>query len=598
MYLSGLLDRYEWEFIDLRFKIRSFLSGKNINENIVIIDIDDRTLSSSIGQWPFPRSYYGRLVKTLSEDGAKLICFDILFPEEDRMGPENDIAFAEAMKDAGNVILSMEISNQSRDSDLFNEKNTFLEMERAIMPIELLRNAMCATGFVNLSPEPDGICRKSALIMKHQDKTFQALSLSMACAILQLKDIKFSQEKLILTGEKNVIIPLNYENKMYINFQGGFKTFKYISFEEVYKKKYRESNPDFFKNKYVIIGSSAPGLSDIVATPFHHSVPGVEVHATILNSILEDNFLRGSNPLLDLLLIFITGIITLNFRRFNPLRSTIISISIIALIMSISISLFNYKNFILSTVPLLFLVTFNYTGITTHRLFTEERHKRKLRNIFQRYVSTQLVNVIVNDIDNIDLALGGKRKKLTILFSDIRNFTPMSEKLTPEEVVHILNEYLTDMTEIIFKYDGTVDKFMGDCIMAFWGAPIPHEDDALRAVKTAIEMAEQLKVLQKKWEVEGKHSITMGTGINTGEVVVGNIGSPERMEYTVIGDDVNLAQRLESNARGGQIIISLKTYDEVKDKIETNVMTPIKVKGKTEPVAIYEVVGVKKDEKQ
>ncbi len=220
------------------------------------------------------------------------------------------------------------------------------------------------------------------------------------------------------------------------------------------------------------------------------------------------------------------------------------------------------------------------------------REKEVIKGAFSKYVTKSVVDRILQHQDG--LKLGGEKKVVTVFFSDIRGFTPMSEVLSAEEVVHLLNEYFTAMTAIIFKYEGTLDKFMGDAIMAVYGAPIDIPDHAERAVFAAIEMSEKMKELQAKWKMEGKREVNIGIGINTGEVVVGNIGSMERMEYTAIGDNVNLTQRLESVAEKGQILISSGTYERVKDKVEATMLDPIKVKGKVEKVIAYSVTGFKR----
>ncbi len=577
----GLFDKYEWDLVDLRFKIRNSYCSKKINENIVIIDIDEFTLGKveEIGQWPFPRSYYADLVKSLKEDGAHVVCFDILLSEPDRTDRNNDLLFAGAMKETKNVILPMEFSNQTLPFNSFKQTDNIIEISKAVLPVKELRETCSLTGFVDISPESDGVFRKVNLKKYYHDKEFMYFSLAIATYILNVTpdDLNISADK---------------KGKMFVNYQGGYKTFKYIPFYEVYKKTYKKTSKNFFKDKYVIIGSSAPGLGDLKSTPVSNLLPGVEIQATALNTILNRDYITRSYFPVDAILIITGSVVTACLLSvFSPLLGTIIVLSTEIIIIFISFILFINNNFLLTTVPLCTVINTCYMSIISYRLITEERQKRKLKNIFQRYVSPQVVNLIINSSDRP--ALGGERKKMTVLFSDIRNFTPMSEKLKPEEVVNVLNEYFTSMAEIIFQYDGTIDKFIGDCIMAFWGAPIYHSDDALRAVKAALGMKKKLEELQKKWKKEGKPPVTVGIGINTGEVVVGNIGSPERMEYTTIGDEVNLASRLQSIAKEGQIFISKSTYREVCEEIEAKEMTPVKVKGKSEPVILYEVTGIK-----
>jgi len=245
----GLFDKYEWDLVDLRFKIRNTFCNKKINDNIVIIDIDEFTLGKKeeIGQWPFPRSYYADLVKSLKEDGAKVVCLDILLSEPDRTDVNNDLIFAGAMKETNNVILPMEFSNQSLPFNSFKQTDNIIEISKAVLPLKEFRETCALTGFVDMSPESDGIFRKVNLKKYYHDKEFMYFSLAIATYILNVKPDELN-------------ISSDNKGKMFINYQGGYKTFTYIPFYEVYKKTYRKNNKNFFKDKYVIIGSSAPGL--------------------------------------------------------------------------------------------------------------------------------------------------------------------------------------------------------------------------------------------------------------------------------------------------------------------------------------------------
>jgi adenylate cyclase len=239
----------------------------------------------------------------------------------------------------------------------------------------------------------------------------------------------------------------------------------------------------------------------------------------------------------------------------------------------------------------IFSMVFCYLAISTYKVGVEEREKRKIKNIFSKYLSS---NVVEELIKSEDIKLGGERKEITVLFSDIRDFTSMSEKLTPEEVVSMLNEYLSEMTDIIFANKGTLDKFIGDAVMAVFGSPIFLADHAQRAVRTAVMMIKRLNELNEKWVKEGKRTLKIGIGINSGEVIAGNMGSLKRMEYTVIGDNVNLASRLESMNKelGTEILISENTYKEVKDIVKVRKFENIKIRGKEESITVYEVLDM------
>lgn len=244
--------------------------------------------------------------------------------------------------------------------------------------------------------------------------------------------------------------------------------------------------------------------------------------------------------------------------------------------------------------PVLTMMTI-YLGITVYRYVTEEREKKKIRGAFQYYLTASVINEILKDPSK--LKLGGDKKQLSVMFSDIRGFTGISEKLTPEELVRLLNEYLTAMTDVVFKYDGLLDKYIGDAIMAVFGAPLDQPDHALRACRTALEMMSELKRLREKWAAEGRPDVNIGVGVNTGDMVVGNMGSEMRFDYTVIGDSVNLASRLEGTNKeyGTNIIISEFTYESIRNELFCRELDAVRVKGKKLPVRIYELLGEKKD---
>jgi adenylate cyclase len=325
-------------------------------------------------------------------------------------------------------------------------------------------------------------------------------------------------------------------------------------------------------------------------------MPGVEIHANVINTIFSGQYLKRMDAVSGLFLVFFIGILT-SFLIFNikAWHGLIVVALEIIVYFFISTYLFNFNNYIIDFVNPVFSIVFCYLTISTYKVGVEEREKRKIKNIFSKYLSS---NVVEELIKSEDIKLGGERKEITVLFSDIRNFTAMSEKLTPEEVVSILNEYLSEMTEAIFTYGGTLDKFIGDAVMAIYGTPRFQKDHALRAVKTGFLMLKKLYQLNNKWEKEGKQKFNIGIGINTGIAVAGNMGSMKRMEYTVIGDTVNLASRLESLNKelDTQFLISESTYEQIKDFVQVKKYEDISIKGKQEKINVYEVIKLN-DEK-
>jgi adenylate cyclase len=388
--------------------------------------------------------------------------------------------------------------------------------------------------------------------------------------------------------------------QMLVNHYGNFNPRNiamntFVNIVNVFFDFYDGKKTDFdtkkLKDKIVFLGLTATGTSDLRPTPFSTTFPMVGFQAMAASNIIEGDFLRASPGILNYLIILLAGLIASAITiRFRAIHSALINTLFILLYFGLSFVFFR-KEIVITTFYPFMSVVLSYMSITIHRFTSEEKEKKVIRNMFQRYVSSQIVDVLLAHPESLNL--GGERKRLTIFFSDVRGFTTMSEKMQPEEVVHILNEYLTEMTDIVFKYTGTLDKFIGDAIMVIWGAPVPQENHAELAVRAALEMKHRLKELQDKWEKEGKKKVSVGMGINTGDVVVGNMGSVQFADYTVIGDNVNLAARLEENASAGQLIISETTYEEVKDIVEVSKLSPLKVKGKEKSVHVYEVLGFK-----
>jgi adenylate cyclase len=336
-------------------------------------------------------------------------------------------------------------------------------------------------------------------------------------------------------------------------------------------------------------------------TPFSTVYPGVEIHATVIDNILHQNFLihSGWTKFLDICTIIVVGLIMgLAVPRMKAVAGIALSLALISAFVLANTAIFVRYNVWMNLIyPALTMMTI-YLGITVYRYVTEEREKKKVRGAFQYYLTASVINEILKDPSK--LKLGGDKKNLSVMFSDIRGFTSISEKLSPEELVRLLNEYLTAMTDVVFKYDGLLDKYIGDAIMAVFGAPLDQPDHALRACRTGIEMMSELRRLREKWAAEGRPDVNIGVGINTGDMVVGNMGSEMRFDYTVMGDSVNLASRLEGTNKeyGTNIIISEFTYEIVKDDLLCRELDAVRVKGKKLPVRIFELLGDKKDAAQ
>ncbi len=311
---------------------------------------------------------------------------------------------------------------------------------------------------------------------------------------------------------------------------------------------------------------------------------GVEIHANIIQTAITKSFLNEIPKIITILTIFLISLVTsLILFKYNILKSAIFSFLILIIYIIIAIISFE-KNYILNLVYPIFSIVFTYSSLASFYYVIEEKDRKRVTSIFSKYVSKDIAEELLKHKEGIPLE--GIQKEITILFADIRNFTSLSEKLEPKKVVSILNFYLSKMTDSIFEFKGTVDKYIGDCIMALYNTPLEQKDHTLNAIKSALKMQDTIKKLNTNSDIP---SLQFGIGINTGQATIGSMGSKERVDYTAIGDSVNLASRLCSSAKGNQILISESTYNLVKNKVKVKKLTPIKVKGKTKPIIIYEV---------
>ncbi|PKM92912.1 MAG: hypothetical protein CVU80_00825 [Elusimicrobia bacterium HGW-Elusimicrobia-4] len=558
----GIFELLEYKSYDFRLKLRG---QKNPTGEIVIAAVDEESLEK-LGRWPFDRSVHAKLIEKLVKAGVKTIGFDVLFIE--KSNPQSDKLLSDAMMKSHRCV---------------NE--ILFEVVRGVSvkskpPLESIIKSSLLLGSPNIFPETDGVVRKMKPVIEYQRTLYPNISVAIASAYLN----KPWQDLV-----KNLSLDINSE--MLINYRGEFETFKYISYSKILAGDF---STKLLKNKIVLIGYAAAGLGDRHVTPFSPAMPGIETIANNINAFINSDFISYPNAWAGFLSVVIVGLIlTFFLPKLSPWKSTLLTIFIFIFWSFICNYYFAERKIWFEYVPTASLIVFSYISITSWRFITEEKEKRWLKKAFGQYLSPVVINELQKNPDA--LTLGGKRQEMTVLFSDIRGFTTISESSTPEKVVALLNEYLTKMTEVVFKYEGTLDKFIGDAVMAFWNAPLPQNDHAKRAVFCAIDMIDELAKLQQKWSTEKRPVLDIGIGVNTGDMVVGNMGSIERMEYTVIGDNVNLGARLESLNKEFKthIIISEATYQYVKDFVKTKSLGMTKVKGKEKPVEIFEVIGKK-----
>jgi adenylate cyclase len=640
----------ELKALDLRFIARGEIPSGG---ETVIAAIDEKSVTE-IGRWPWTRTKIAELIDILEEYGARSIGFDVVFAEPDdntslkeldtlskkvadmglaepallqyldeqKRRANTDLILADAITRAGNIALGYFFYTSDEEAEHLTEADIIRSEEYigaskyglvrmkgnpaeypmiraycAAPNIKPLSKAAEISGFFNAFPDIDGTNRWFPLAIEFRDNYYPPLSMAVLQQYLDwpmvsLKMAEYGVEGIMID---DVEIPTDESGRILINFLGPLETFPVYSITDIINKRL---DPNLFKDKIVLVGATATGIYDLRVTPFSTVYPGVGIHATVIDNILHQNFIRrpGWTALIDIFVMIMMGLLMgIVVSRVRAVRGLIAGLLLIAAWIAINRFIFSHYNLWLNIVYPLFTILLVYVGITIYKYITEEREKKKIRGAFQYYLTASVINEMLKDPSK--LKLGGDKKDLSVLFSDIRGFTTVSEQLTPEELVHLLNEYLTAMTALVFKYGGLLDKYMGDAIMAVFGAPLDQPDHAKRACLTAMGMMTELRKLQKKWTDEGKPVLNIGIGINSGDMVVGNMGSEMRFDYTVMGDSVNLGSRLEgiNKEYGTNIVISEFTYEQVKDTLSCRELDSVRVKGKLLPVRIYELLGEKKD---
>lgn len=577
----NIFGNLEKSALDLRFKLRG---AENPCSDILIIGVTESCLEE-LGRWPWERDIHARLLDILTEGGASAVGFDIIISEPSREG-NHDEALVEATARSAPVVYPIDAP------PAVSRIPGFLTPSSITLPLPELME-VAEAGYVNVTPDPDGIMRRAILWMEYEewplasfDDVIWALSQKMTVDELYTHlDAVFEPERATLPlGE--FAYPLDPGGCTLINYSGGPGNFPVLPYHLVVEGAYP---PSTFANKIVLVGFYAPGMGDYYFTPFARDNPmyGVEVHANILHTLLEAGPIYPLPLWLNLLLVFLLALLSMFiYQALRPVLGLAGLVAMSAVFFVITSNLFNERSIYVESVYPLISLSGSYITALVYNFVVELRNRQRVTRIFGRYVAPQVVDQILT-VGEENLKLGGTRRRISILFIDIRGFTPLSEKLPPEGVVAVLNEYFEIVTRCIFENKGTIDKFIGDAAMVLFNAPLDLEDHPLWAVKAAQAITREGAALQKKVLEMAGVTLHFGIGINTGDAVVGNIGSENRMDYTAIGDAVNLAARLESNAKPGQVLVSEAVYEEVAGRIPLEPMGEISVKGKSKPVKIY-----------
>ena len=597
-------------------------------DNILILDIDEKSLSE-IGQWPWSRSVLSELVDQTNLSAA--LAFDIVFAEADRTGskelmnlyknnndfvkslkglPDNDDLFANSIKDHGTVVLGAIPSNSLKNNFQMrfgliqqgDDPKKFLREYKGIQTnLKILNSSSAGIGSMSIGNN-DSIIRKLPLFENINGSLVPSLSLELlrvaiGASTYQIKSSNASGETAF--GEEtginhvklgNLIIPTNPDGSVWIHYPEV--SVDSISVSDIIKQKYPK---DFFKDKILIVGTSAPGLFDLRSTPLKNNVPGVKIIADLTDQILSGSFLQRPDWIFGLELftgLTLAILITIFIQFLGPIGG--LSVFLIGNGISIFGSFYIFENYLFLIDPIspLVICLISYLVITFFNFLFTELERRKVRNAFSQYMSPVMVEKLAQS--NKSLKLGGERREMTFLFSDIRGFTAISEKYKddPESLTVLINSILTVLSDEVLDQDGTIDKYMGDCIMAFWNAPSEDPFHREKSIEAAFKMSEALNKLNESLDRKGENKLSIGIGINSGECIVGNMGSEKRFDYTVLGDAVNLASRLEgqSGNYGMQIILGEETIKKIsKNEYFQFELDLISVKGKSEPTSIFTV---------
>ncbi|MBW6515760.1 MAG: adenylate/guanylate cyclase domain-containing protein [Candidatus Cloacimonetes bacterium] len=593
----------EYKAYDTLFRIRGV---KQTTEQIVIIAIDDDSFSSLDMRWPFPRELYARMINNLNRAGAKQIVFDISFTETSYL--DDDEALIKAAEEFENVIFA---------GKMVHDHRTRYDITQLIKPIPPIRERNFNWGLVNISPDIDGFIRRYTLFEEYGHLFYYPIGI-VSLANLYQYDYYWKSKIHLEAGFINLHdckIPKIYGNRALIQYYGPPKTFQHFSFSSVIDDSdyllpgietedfqinefYYLLDREVFKDKIVLIGATVDELHDVFQTPFtsQRLMPGVEIHANFIEMVLQNDFLETFSPFYMFFIVLLVALLCyFIFTNMKPVISLFFSLLFIFAYLFLAFSYFTNSNLVLALLPIPFIIIVTYLGSLVYHYIKASRERKFIKKTFMHFMAPELVNELLKNPKM--LKYGGAQQEITVLFSDIRDFTNYSEKHSPQDTVTILQEYLTEMVEIIIKNRGIVDKFVGDEIMALYGTPVKLENSALAACKSAVQMRLRMNELCKKWEKEGKDIFEIGIGINTGPAVVGNLGSQQIFDYTAIGDTINLCARLENLNKEYEtqtkIIISEYTLQHVEKFVDVRFIDEVKVKGKDIAVKIYELVNIK-----
>ena len=614
------LKSYDW-------RMRATADPSTARDDIVLVDIDEqsiRVLAPYFGRWPWPRLVHAHLLDFLARSKPKVVLYDILFGEPDRSkftigddqwtGEQSDGELAASAKKLGSVIFVGDATEEARTQSVTPQSPASQGLEprpRFNPPMPSLRDVSRGAAHNLLVLDTDGVARRCIPFVVVSETVIPALAVAGAAEALDVRvaDIRRDREGFWIGTHR---VPLAASEaptldggtrsvqRLPIAYRGVWpdqrRTYRTYSFGQLFQSEEQllagekaGVDPAAFNGKVVIVGATAAGLYDQKAVPFAQKMSGPEIHANIVDSILSGRFIVPAARSTSILLTLAAALGVACITVFVGTWPGVISALVLAAGLAFGLTgLFARGTWVPLVEPLAAVGLAAFGGVTYQYVF-EGREKRRVKRLFSRYVSKDVYQQLLSNPE--DVRLGGVRRHMTVFFTDIRGFTAVSERGAPEDIVTQLNQYFSTMVPIVFANQGTVDKFVGDMIMALYGAPLDDPDHADHAVQTALKMCEELARLNSQWAAEGKPTLDIGIGINTGDMVAGNLGSESIMSYTVIGDNVNLGSRLESLTRNFQtrIIISEATRAALKRPFEIRALGEVTVKGKSISVKVFEV---------
>ena len=638
-YEVGIVSQLDHIVYDTRLKLTM---PRGIDDRIVILDIDEKSLEE-VGRWPWPRDVMARLMtKLFDRYQVAVVAFDVVFAEPDyssgikrldelatrnlrqvpafidayeKLRPEldNDGLFAKAIKGRP-VVLGYYLNSDKGakklgalpepvfSKDTFASRNIYFTSWVGYGGnLPEFQKSAASGGHFNPMVDFDGIVRRVPMLVEHEGEYYEALSLAVVRTLLgfpkiepgypsdQLTNKGYAVMEWLTVGKLN--IPVDETASALVPFRGGKGSFRYVSLADVIKDR---TPADSLRGKIAIVGTTAPGLLDQRSTPVDSVYPGVEIHANLVAGMLDGTIKQKPSFLVGAeVILLLVGGIALAFLMpiLSPLRAMLVSIVAMVLIIMLNLVIWSEGGLVLPLASSLLMTVALFTVNMAYGYFVESRSKRQFTELFGQYVPPELVDKMAQDPQKYSME--GRSEQLTVLFSDIVGFTSISETLNPKDLSAFINEYLTSMSLVIRDGRGTLDKYIGDAIMAFWGAPVADSEHARHGVLAALGMQARLLEVNELVRSRGWPPIRIGIGVNSGMMSVGDMGSKVRRAYTVMGDAVNLGSRLEALTRvyGVGIIVGEGTRDLVKDGVFRE-LDKVKVKGKDEPVAIFEAVGI------